>query len=151
MAKHRVGDRRIITVSIPEDLARRLDARVGQGRDKGRSATISKMIETSLTGSNLSHITSKPPVPRKPKVVRGKIRIEADTMGDIEVPADRYFGAQTARSLINFDIGEDRMPRSVIRAFGILKQAASDTNVILGTLDDNVGKLISEACEEVNS
>ena len=64
MAKHRVGDRRIITVSIPEDLARRLDARVGQGRDKGRSATISKMIESSLDGPTPSHITSKSPVPR---------------------------------------------------------------------------------------
>ena len=151
MAKHRVGDRRIITVSIPEDLARRLDARVGQGRDKGRSATISKMIESSLDGPTPSHITSKSPVSRKPKGTRGNIRIEADTMGEIEVPADRYFGAQTARSIINFDIGEDRMPRSVIRAFGILKQAAADTNVMLGTLDDNVGKLISEACEEVIS
>ena len=48
MAKHRVGDRRIISVSIPEDIARRLDARVGKGRGEGRSATISKMIENSL-------------------------------------------------------------------------------------------------------
>ena len=124
MAKHRVGDRRIITVSIPEDLARRLDARVGQGRDKGRSATISKMIETSLSGSKSSHITSKSAVARNPQGIPGKVRIEADTMGEIEVPADRYFGAQTARSLINFNIGEDQMPRSVIRAFGILKQGA---------------------------
>ena len=151
MAKHRVGDRRIITVSIPEDLARRLDARVGQGREKGRSATISKMIETSLTGSKDSHITPKSPKLRNPKGVRGKVRIELDTMGEIDVPADRYYGAQTARSLINFDIGEDQMPRSIIRAFGILKQAAAESNVLLGTLDENVGKLISEACEEVIS
>ena len=151
MAKHRVGDRRIITVSIPEDLARRLDARVGQGREKGRSATISKMIETSLTGGNSHQIITKSSVSRVPKGARGKIRIELDTMGEVEVPTDRYFGAQTARSLINFDIGEDQMPRSVIRAFGILKQAAAETNVFLGTLDDDVGTLISEACEEVIS
>ena len=151
MAKHRVGDRRIITVSIPEDLARRLDARVGQGREKGRSATISKMIEASLSGSKSSHIDSRPPVSRNPQGVRSKVRIEVDTMGEIEVPADRYFGAQTARSLINFDIGDDQMPRAVIRAFGILKQAAADTNVILGTLEEDVGKLISESCEEVIS
>jgi len=151
MAKHRVGDRRIITVSIPEDLARRLDARVGQGREKGRSATVSKMIETSITGGNAHQITTKSPVSRVPKGVRGKVRIELDTMGEVEVPTDRYFGAQTARSLINFDIGEDQMPRSVIRAFGILKQAAAETNVFLGSLDDDVGILISEACEEVIS
>ena len=112
MAKHRVGDRRIITVSIPEDLARRLDARVGQGREKGRSATVSKMIESSLTGGNAHQIATKSPVSRTPKGVRGKVRIELDTMGEVEVPTDRYFGAQTARSLINFDIGEDQMPRS---------------------------------------
>ena len=48
----------------------------------------------------------------------GEIRIEKDTMGDVEVPAKMYYGAQTARSLINFNIGEDRMPRSIIKAFG---------------------------------
>ena len=151
MAKHRVGDRRIITVSLPEDLARRLDARVGQGRENGRSATISKMIETSLSGSKKSHISTKSPIPRDPGDSYEKIRIEVDTMGEIEVPADKYFGAQTARSLINFDIGDDRMPRSIIRAFGILKQAAAETNVLLGNIDQNVGLLISEACEEVIS
>ena len=151
MAKHRVGDRRIITVSIPEGLAKRLDARVGQGREKGRSATISKMIENSLSGGNSHHISNKSSLPISPKVSRGKVRIEVDTMGEIEVPADRYFGAQTARSLVNFDIGQDQMPRSVIRAFGILKQAAAETNVFLGSLDDGVGGLISEACDDVIS
>ena len=47
------------------------------------------------------------------------VRIEADTMGELEVPSDKYYGCQTARSLINFDIGEDTMPSGVIRAFGI--------------------------------
>tara|TARA_B100000029_G_scaffold397230_3_gene395465 strand:+ start:7730 stop:9328 length:1599 start_codon:yes stop_codon:yes gene_type:complete len=149
MAKHRAGDRRIITVSIPENLAKRLDARVGKGRDSGRSATISKMIEESLSGRGESLVTSAEK--RKPKAKRGKVRIEMDTMGEIEVPADRYYGAQTARSLINFDIGEDIMPRSLIRAFGILKQAAAETNVNLGAMDKGTGGLISDACEDVIS
>ena len=151
MAKHRAGDRRIITVSIPENLAKRLDARVGKGRQSGRSATISRMIESSLSGSEPPRTDSVPSEPRKPKTSKGKFRIEKDTMGEIEVPADRYFGAQTARSLVNFDIGEDRMPRSVIRAFGVLKQAAAETNVELGGLDEEIGTLISEACNEVIS
>ncbi|MBS65399.1 MAG: class II fumarate hydratase, partial [Euryarchaeota archaeon] len=79
------------------------------------------------------------------------MRIEKDTMGEVEVPADRYYGAQTARSLINFDIGDDTMPRSIIRAFGILKQAAAETNVSLGALDSDIGSLISSACDEVIS
>ena len=66
MAKHRVGDRRIITVSIPEDIARRLDARVGKGREEGRAATISKMIENSLSGAVISKLTSEEIESRKP-------------------------------------------------------------------------------------
>jgi fumarate hydratase, class II len=60
------------------------------------------------------------------------VRIEKDSMGDIDVPADRYYGAQTARSLIHFAIGDDKMPRSIIRAFGILKKAAAQVNADLG-------------------
>ena len=59
-------------------------------------------------------------------------RIEKDSMGEIEVPADRYYGAQTARSIIHFAIGDDKMPRSIIRAFGILKKAAALVNKDLG-------------------
>ena len=70
-------------------------------------------------------------------------------MGELEVPADMYYGCQTARSLINFDIGDDKMPRGVIRAFGILKQAAAKVNSDLGQLDSNVSKLIITAAEEV--
>jgi len=81
----------------------------------------------------------------------GDVRVEADTMGELEVPADRYYGCQTARSLINFDIGDDRMPRGVIRAFGILKQAAARVNCDLGQLDSTVAELIIEAAEEVIS
>jgi fumarate hydratase class II len=79
------------------------------------------------------------------------VRIEADTMGELEVPSDRYWGAQTARSLINFDIGEDRMPHALIRAFGILKQAAALTNQQLGSLDSEIADLIVAAAEEVIS
>ena len=53
-----------------------------------------------------------------------RIRVETDSMGAIEVPADRYWGAQTERSLLHFAIGHDLMPRSIIRAFGILKRPA---------------------------
>lgn len=81
----------------------------------------------------------------------GDVRVEADTMGKLEVPADRYYGCQTARSLINFDIGDDRMPRGVIRAFGILKQAAARVNCDLGQLDSTVAELIIKAAEEVIS
>jgi fumarate hydratase, class II len=79
----------------------------------------------------------------------GDVRIESDTMGELEVPADRYYGCQTARSLINFDIGDDKMPREIVRAFGILKQAAAKVNADLGQLDSDVSKLIIAAAEEV--
>ena len=58
-------------------------------------------------------------------------RIEHDSMGEVRVPADRYFGAQTARSLENFKIGDARMPEAVIRAFGALKLAAAEVNARL--------------------
>ena len=70
-------------------------------------------------------------------------------MGDIQVPSDRYYGAQTARSLENFDIGQDLMPTRVIRAYGILKQAAARTNRDLGDLPDDVANLIIAASQEV--
>ena len=83
------------------------------------------------------------------RMYMGEVRIEADTMGELEVPADRYYGCQTARSLINFDIGDDLMPRGVVRAFGILKQAAAKVNSDLGQLEGKVAKLIISAAEEV--
>ena len=61
-------------------------------------------------------------------------RMETDSMGPIEVPADRYWGAQTARSLVHFPIGDDRMPEPVIRAMGILKEASAQVNADLGKL-----------------
>ncbi|MEJ2383606.1 MAG: class II fumarate hydratase [Xanthomonadales bacterium] len=76
-------------------------------------------------------------------------RIEHDTMGPVEVPADRYYGAQTARSLQNFRIGTDRFPREMIRALGILKKAAALTNAELGALPRDRADLIVSAADEV--
>jgi fumarate hydratase class II len=70
-------------------------------------------------------------------------------MGAIEVPADRYYGAQTARSLIHFDIGADLMPREVIRAMGMLKKAAALVNRDLGKLPEDKCRLIVQAADEV--
>ncbi|MGH7964495.1 MAG: lyase family protein, partial [Candidatus Binatia bacterium] len=72
-------------------------------------------------------------------------------MGAIEVPNDRYYGAQTARSLIHFDIGLDIMPRELIWAFGILKKAAAQVNQDLGKLPGDKAKLIAQAADEVIS
>ncbi len=76
-------------------------------------------------------------------------RIETDSMGEIEVPADRYWGAQTARSLHHFDIGYDTMPKSMIRAIGILKEASALVNKDLGKLDPHLADLIARASREV--
>jgi fumarate hydratase class II len=99
-----------------------------------------------------------------------KIRKEKDTFGDLEVPADRYWGAQTQRSLMNFDIGErgsvhflqldvsltlvggptERMPPPLIKAFGVLKKAAAHVNQTYG-LDPKLADAISQAADEVIS
>jgi len=76
-------------------------------------------------------------------------RIESDTMGDVRVPDDAYYGAQTARSMRNFDIGEERMPQEVIAAFGILKKAAAMVNRELGLLPPGKADLIVAATQEV--
>src|ERR1700720_3740305 len=76
-------------------------------------------------------------------------RIESDSMGKIEVPNDRYYGAQTARSLIHFDIGRDTMPPELIRAFGILKKAAALVNQDLKKLSPEKARLIVQAADEV--
>jgi fumarate hydratase class II len=76
-------------------------------------------------------------------------RIERDTMGEMAVPADRYYGCQTARSLVHFKIGGERMPREIIRALGILKKAAALVNRDLGLLPENLCKVICQAADEV--
>ena len=84
----------------------------------------------------------------------GKNRIETDSMGKIEVPHDKYYGAQSARSLIHFDIGDDTtprdvMPRQVIKAMAILKKAAALVNNDLGKLDAEKKNYIVQAADEV--
>jgi len=76
-------------------------------------------------------------------------RTETDSMGGIQVPDDKYYGAQTARSLMNFKIGGDRFPREIIRALGILKKAAALTNRELGSLPEDNANLIIRAADEV--
>src|SRR3972149_11770119 len=76
-------------------------------------------------------------------------RIETDTMGEMKVPVDKYYGAQTARSLMNFKIGGERFPREMIRALGILKKAAALTNKELGILPAEKAALIVKAADEV--
>jgi fumarate hydratase class II len=77
------------------------------------------------------------------------LRNEHDTMGEVKVPESAYYGAQTARSLVNFDIGTEKIPIEVIRAFGILKKAAAIVNRELGLLEQDRADLIVQACEEV--
>ncbi len=77
------------------------------------------------------------------------MRIESDSMGTIEVPADKYWGAQTQRSLEHFAIGHDQMPLELIRAFGILKKSAALTNRELGLLQEEKAALIAKAADEV--
>ncbi len=78
-------------------------------------------------------------------------RIEHDTMGEVRVPADRYWGAQTQRSFENFKIGTQRMPEEIIHAFGILKKAAAQANLTLGVLDEKRASAIQQAADEVLS
>ncbi len=76
-------------------------------------------------------------------------RTESDTFGPIEVDADRYWGAQAQRSLGNFKIGWETQPEPIVRALGIVKRAAAETNMALGRLDETVGKAIIAAANEV--
>lgn len=77
------------------------------------------------------------------------IRIETDSLGEMEVPADKYWGAQTQRSLENFKIGGEKMPTPLVRALGIVKKAAAQANLDLGVLDAALTENIINAAEEV--
>src|ERR1700680_4366156 len=83
--------------------------------------------------------------------IAGPTRVESDSMGKIDVPADRYYGAQTPPSLIHFAIGKDTMPPELIRAFGVLKKAAALVNQDLGKLAPEKATLIAQATDEVIS
>ena len=76
-------------------------------------------------------------------------RTETDTFGPIEVAADRYWGAQSQRSLMNFRIGWEKQPLPIVRALGIVKRAAAETNMKLGQLDPKLGAAIVQAAQEV--
>ncbi|MCF8331001.1 MAG: class II fumarate hydratase [Bacteroidales bacterium] len=78
-----------------------------------------------------------------------KTRKEKDSLGYVEVPADKYWGAQTQRSRENFPIGEERMPKEIIEAFAILKKASALTNMDLGVLDKEKAKRIADVCDEI--
>lgn len=78
-------------------------------------------------------------------------RIETDSFGELKVPSDKYWGAQTQRSLGNFKIGGEKMPAPLVRALGILKKAAAKTNMDLGVLDKKVGDAMCKAADEVIS
>lgn len=77
------------------------------------------------------------------------VRIETDSFGEIQVPDDKLYGAQTGRSLINFPIGTDTMPLPLVRALGVLKYSAAKVNQDLGVLDSTVGQAVCEAAQEV--
>src|ERR1700744_2033627 len=78
-------------------------------------------------------------------------RIEKDTMGEVKVPANAYYGAQTQRSIDNFKIAQDinRMPIEIIRAFAYLKKGAALTNLEAGVLPKNISDLIGKVCDEI--
>ena len=76
-------------------------------------------------------------------------RIETDSLGKIQVPAQHYWGAQTERSLQNFKIGEQKMPREIIHAYAIVKKAAALTNAECGVLDQEKAEQIATVCDEI--
>ena len=77
------------------------------------------------------------------------VRIERDSMGQMEVPADALYGASTMRAVLNFPISDLRFPRTFVRALGLVKQAAARTNMTLGVLDETIGNAIVAAAQEV--
>ena len=78
-----------------------------------------------------------------------EMRVETDSFGPLDVPSDKYYGAQTARSLINFPIGEETMPTPLIRALGIIKRSAAKANMALDNLEPEIGEAIVRAATEV--
>ena len=76
-------------------------------------------------------------------------RTETDSFGPLEVPSDKYWGAQTQRSIINFPIGWEKQPIAIVRALGVIKKACAQANVALGSLDEERGKAIIQAAGEV--
>ena len=109
----------------------------------------SKPRSKARKARSLKRAVTAKAAPVAAKAPRTGKRVETDSMGAIEVARDRYWGAQTERSLLHFAIGFDRMPRSVVRAFGILKKAAAEVNRDLGKLPPDKAKLMTAAADEV--
>jgi len=115
-------------------------------RSSLNSACIKKLSLTKVLLGNQSTLSA---ISRK---MSSGFRIEADTFGELQVPNDKYYGAQTVRSTMNFPIGGDseRMPLPVVKAFGVLKKAAAEVNQDYG-LDPKLVDAISKACDEVDN
>ena len=88
---------------------------------------------------------------RRPRKPASATRTETDTFGPIEVPAERFWGAQTERSRRNFRIGDERMPVPLIRALGVVKRASAEVNNALGSLDARRAGAIARAAQEVST
>ena len=78
-----------------------------------------------------------------------EFRKETDSLGEVDVPADKLWGAQTQRSLEHFSIGKDLIPREMITAYALLKKGAANANRAGGRLDDSIHKLIVQVCDEI--
>ena len=110
-------------------------------------------FSTATGGSRLFFYVAEKHCKILAKFLEMSIRIEKDTRGNVEVPADKYWGAQTQRSKQNFPIGGEnmKMPIEIIRAFAILKKAAAETNHELGVLDKEKADIIGEVCDEIRN
>src|SRR5262245_43760316 len=97
----------------------------------------------------MSLLRSEESMSQESPAQKSQTRTETDSMGQVEVATDRYWGAQTERSLHHFDIGNDVMPREMIRAFGTLKKACALVNHELGKLSSDKLKFVVQACDEV--
>jgi fumarate hydratase, class II len=121
-----------------------------KSKDKNRPQTGAKFEapEAVQAGPSGNEPPSTPPTTPETKSM-SKTRVETDTFGPIEVASDRYWGAQAQRSLGNFKIGWEKQPLPIVRALGIVKRAAAETNMALGKLDPKIGAAVIQAANEV--
>ncbi len=127
--------------SVGSSVGSQADSSIGSSIGSSVGSHVGSSVGLSVVPSDES-MTSQSENP-------GAFRIEHDTMGEVQVPADKYWGAQTQRSLMNFQIGTEKMPRDIIKAFGILKKAAALANMELGMLDRERGNIIDFVCDEL--
>ena len=129
-----------------------LDAAAGERRPRGRSARMTCAAVPSRDAGGFADRRRRAGAcdgARGGQVRDRRTRRETDSLGEVEVPAERYWGAQTQRSLHHFSIGDDRIPKAVIRGMAILKKAAALTNQDLGKLPAEEAKLIVQAADEI--